>query len=280
MSLRLLIVFILSGLALTLGSCEPRKEAQSPDSPTWEEGPKMTATVVFDNYPGPAGLRTGWGFACHVSLPETTVLFDTGADGGILVDNMLALDLAPDAIDLIVLSHAHGDHTGGLRDIVSLNPEAQVCMLEAFGADLKRMVRRSSCSLVESRPGQKLAPGVRTTGAVDGPPPEQALAIETAEGLVVITGCAHPGVDQMVSAVLDVCTDEFAMVLGGFHLSSSGRGQIQRTARSLQQMGVERAGPCHCSGDRAREVFANVFGNDYVPVHLGSRLEFALLRDE
>lgn len=79
--------------ALTLCSCRPPVDDAPPQQP--EEGSGMAATVVFDNYPGATGLRTGWGFSCHVALPETTVLFDTGADGGVLVSNMLALDLDP-----------------------------------------------------------------------------------------------------------------------------------------------------------------------------------------
>lgn len=236
----------------------------------------MTATVVFDNYPGGEGLRTGWGFACHVQLPETTVLFDTGADGAVLVDNMRALGLEPDGIDLIVLSHEHGDHVGGLHDVLSLNPDAKVWVLDAFPGSIKRAVRTAGATLVEAQPGQELAEGVFTTGAITGPPPEQALVVETADGLVVITGCAHPGVDRMVQTALQQHEGEAALVFGGFHLSSAGRGRIERIAHSLQEMGVERAGPCHCSGDTARAVFAEVFGDRYVDVHVGKRFNLPL----
>lgn len=121
---------ILSAIVLMAGSCCAETDGAPEPSP--EEGSSVIATVVFDNYPGSEGLCTGWGFACHLQLPTVTVLFDTGADGGALVDNMLALRLQPDEIDLIVLSHAHGDHTGGLRDIVSLSPDARVCVLDSF----------------------------------------------------------------------------------------------------------------------------------------------------
>lgn len=236
----------------------------------------MTATIVFDNYPGAENLRTGWGFACHLQLPGTTVLFDTGADGGLLVDNMLALDLNPEAIDLIVLSHDHGDHTGGIRDVLSLNPNARVILLDSFGGGTKGIIRQAGATLVEAQPGQELAAGVFTTGEVTGPPPEQALVVETAEGLVVITGCAHPGVERMAQAAMRLRGGEVALVFGGFHLSGAGRGRIEDAARSLQQIGVRRVGPCHCSGDTARVVFAEAFGDDYVDVHVGKRLTLPL----
>lgn len=236
----------------------------------------MILTVVFDNNPGPAELKTGWGFGCYVELPQTTVLFDTGAIGRVLIDNILALDLDPEAIDLIVLSHRHGDHVAGLPDVLSLNPDATVCVLESFPGDIKRAVSAAGATLVEAEPGQQLAEGVFTTGAIPGPPPEQALVLESADGLVVITGCAHPGVDRMVEVARQQHEGEIELVFGGFHLTGASRGRIEQIARSLQQMGVNRAGPCHCSGDTARQVFAELFGDRYVDVHVGTRFELPL----
>ncbi|MGC9318984.1 MAG: MBL fold metallo-hydrolase [Armatimonadota bacterium] len=236
----------------------------------------MTLTVVFDNYPGPPELETGWGFGCYVELPQTTVLFDTGASGSVLIDNMLALDLDPEAVDLIVLSHRHGDHVGGLREVLSLAPDATVCVLDSFPGEIKRVARAAGATLVEAEPGQQLAEGVFTTGAIPGPPPEQALVLKAAAGLVVVTGCAHPGVDRMVEVASQQHGGQVELVFGGFHLTGASRGSIERIARSLQEMSVNRAGPCHCSGDTAREVFAEIFGDRYVDVHVGTRFELPL----
>ncbi len=236
----------------------------------------MTLTVVFDNNPGPPEYRTGWGFACVVRLPDATVLFDTGADGEVLIANMNAAAIAPDSIDMIVLSHAHGDHTGGLRKVLSLNPDVTVCVPPSFPQAIKRGIRQSGITLVEVEPGRRLREGVFTTGAIPGPPPEQALVLETGEGLVVITGCAHPGVDRMVEVARQQHEGEIELVFGGFHLTGTSRARIEQIARSLQVMGVRRVGPCHCSGDTAREVFAELFGMGYVDVHVGTRLTLPL----
>ncbi len=255
----------------------------SPQSPTQApqaEERTMTLTVVFDNNPGPPEYRTGWGFACVVQLPETTVLFDTGADGGVLIANMNAAGIAPDSIDIVVLSHRHGDHVGGLRNVLSLNPDVTVCVPPSFPEAIKRGVRQSGITLVEVEPGQRLAEGVFTTGAIPGPPPEQALVLETGEGFVVITGCAHPGVDRMVEVARQQHEGEIELVFGGFHLTGTSRARIQEIARALQAMGVRRAGPCHCSGDTAREVFAELFGDRYVDVHVGTRLTLPLPGEE
>ncbi len=232
----------------------------------------MTLTVVFENNPGGPHFTTGWGFACVVELPETTVLFDTGADGRMLIDNMRAAGLEPDAIDLVVLSHIHGDHTGGLGEIMALNRGVPVFVPPCFSDGFIRAVEQAGGEARRVEPCQRLAGPVLTTGEVSGPLNEQALVLQTAEGLVVVTGCAHPGVDAMVAAAEERCGGEVSLVFGGFHLGGCSRGRIEEMARRLQAMGVERAGPCHCSGDLSREVFADLFGGGYVDVHVGTRM--------
>ena len=77
----------------------------------------MSLTVIYDNNAYDPHLRTGWGFAAWLEYTGRTVLFDTGAEGGLLLGNMRALDLDPRAIEIVVLSHIHGDHVGGLASL-------------------------------------------------------------------------------------------------------------------------------------------------------------------
>lgn len=79
----------------------------------------VTLTIVYDNNAYDPRLRTAWGFACLVEAGDATVLFDTGGDGATLLGNMDALELDPRDIDAIVLSHIHGDHTGGLLALLN-----------------------------------------------------------------------------------------------------------------------------------------------------------------
>jgi len=280
LSVLLMALVVLTGAA----GCTDDNDAPTAPTPTHLSPPvedgTMRLTVVFDNYAGSDEYRTGWGFACVAQVAGTTVLFDTGADGDMLVGNMAAAGISPEEIDMVVLSHIHGDHTGGLDDIVALNPGVTVyappCFPESFGND----VRRRGAEFVEAAPGQRLAEHVLTTGQVDGPVGEQALVLEAAGGLVVITGCAHPGVDRMVAAAKQRCGGGVGLVFGGFHLGGASRARIEEIARSLQAMGVQRAGPCHCSGDSARQVFAELFGEGYLDVHVGSRLQIPVSGDE
>lgn len=221
--------------------------------------------VVYDNnvYPGAAagGLRTDWGFACWVETGSSTVLFDTGGNGAILLNNMQRLDLDAGEIDAVVLSHAHGDHTGGLTALLDTGIRPAVYLLDTFPASFKETVRRRT-ALVEVRGPAEIAPGVHTTGRVDGEIPEQALAVESEEGLLVITGCAHPGVVNMVRRAREAVAGDVALVIGGYHLGSASQGEIERVGEGLASLGVQRVAPCHCTGDLARTVLTERWGSD------------------
>jgi 7,8-dihydropterin-6-yl-methyl-4-(beta-D-ribofuranosyl)aminobenzene 5'-phosphate synthase len=278
--------------AAALGGCDRKQTegavAAAADQPAAQpaqepetEGEVMTMTVVYDNNAGAEGLRTGWGFGCVVETPAATVLFDTGGDSGTLLSNMGNLGIDPAAVDLVVLSHIHGDHVGGLAGFLAdvsvreENAEVTVCVPPSFPQQFKEGVRAAGAQLVEATPGQELAEHVYTTGEMGAGIKEQALIVKAEPGLVVITGCAHPGVVEMVAQAKRLLGGEVELVFGGFHLAGESRERLESIARAFQDMGVRRAGPCHCSGDEARAVFAQIYGDGYEAITVGSRLTMA-----
>ena len=86
----------------------------------------LKITVVYNNYPYKEDLETGWGFSCLVEGADKTILFDTGGDGAVLLGNMDKLRIDPAVVDVVVLSHIHGDHTGGLEDFLE---KKSICLL-------------------------------------------------------------------------------------------------------------------------------------------------------
>lgn len=229
--------------------------------PSTAEGQTVTFTVVYDNNEHNPALRSAWGFSCWVEAGEVTVLFDTGGDGATLLGNMAELGLDPQAIDVVVLSHAHGDHTGGLAGLLDTGARPTVYVPAAFPPSFKADVRAHT-ELVEVRGPIEISPGVHTTGPLGSAIVEQAMVVETGAGSVVVTGCAHPGIVNMVRQGKTVVAGEVALVLGGFHLGSASRGQIEDIIAAFRQLGVERVAPCHCTGDRARGMFAEAYGAD------------------
>jgi 7,8-dihydropterin-6-yl-methyl-4-(beta-D-ribofuranosyl)aminobenzene 5'-phosphate synthase len=238
----------------------------------------ITMTVVYDNNPYDPSLTTGWGFACLIERPDLTLLFDTGGDGAVLLKNMEMLDKDPAAIDLVMLSHEHGDHTGGLPRLLDVMAQTEMPLPEvvvptAFAPSVKAQIRERTVLVEVSKPVHVRA-GVWRTGQVNGPVNEQAVAIRTTEGWVVVTGCAHPGVEAMTERALEATGGPIALVVGGYHLRSASTQRIERTIEALQAMDVAAVGPTHCTGDKARAMFAKAYGDDYYEVGLGYTWEF------
>jgi metal-dependent hydrolase (beta-lactamase superfamily II)/CubicO group peptidase (beta-lactamase class C family) len=238
-------------------------------SPTSEEPLEgVRITIVYDNTAYDPHLEADWGFAALIEVPGHTLLFDTGGNGAILLQNMEALGIALQPIEAVVLSHEHGDHTGGLLALLDRGITPTVYVPAAFPRAYKDLLRRR-IEVVEVTEPVEIVPGVHSTGQVRGAVVEQALVVQTTEGLVVITGCAHPGVVQMVRQAKAIVDGEVALVLGGFHMLDYGQSRIERVVGQFRDLGVRQVSPTHCTGEDAIAAFAQAYGDDYVPAGVG-----------
>ncbi len=229
----------------------------------------ITITIVYDNYAYKAGLENAWGFSALVAYQDQLVLFDTGGSGTILLSNLAALDIDPAEIQKVVLSHEHSDHTGGLQALLAAGADPDIYVPPSFSTAFKNQLS-ARARLIECRPGTKIADRIYTTGEMPGPPPEQALVIDTTRGLVVITGCAHPGVDNMVLEAKRQYKEDIYLVVGGFHLGSASDARVSSIIKEFQRLGVKYVAPCHCTGDRAIGMFRNAFSEDFIRVGVGA----------
>jgi 7,8-dihydropterin-6-yl-methyl-4-(beta-D-ribofuranosyl)aminobenzene 5'-phosphate synthase len=192
----------------------------------------MKITIVYDNEPKKERLKAGWGFS---SLIETRsappILFDTGADSPTLLHNMRELGIDPKGIGIIVISHAHGDHTGGLSGILEINEEAEIYVPASLrGAIRGRKVSRATEPL-------KISEEVFLTGELKGI--EQSLALKTDKGILVVVGCSHPGVGEIIDAASR--WGKAYGIVGGFH-----------GFRDFDRLGdLSLICPCHCTQHKA-----------------------------
>ncbi len=242
-------------------------------TPTEEATAGVTITILYDNNAYDERLETAWGFACLVKGLEKTILFDTGGDSPTLLSNMRTLGIDPQDVEVVVISHIHGDHVGGLAGFLEENPAVTVYLPQSFPESIKETTRETGAELVEVHDAVEICQFVYSTGELGDWIKEQSLVIETARGLVVITGCAHPGVVNIVRQAKELVGDEVYLVLGGFHLGNTSTAEITGIVEDFQQLGVQKAAPCHCSGDEARRLFEEVYGEDFNPAGVGSRLE-------
>lgn len=231
----------------------------------------LSIKVVFDNNPYHPHMKTAWGFSALITYREETLLFDTGGDGAILLDNMRALEIDPLHINRIVLSHAHGDHTGGLSALLDTGTRPKVFLLPSFPDSFKNQVRART-EVVEVTPGLEVAETMFSTGEMGQEILEQALVIKTVAGLVIITGCAHPGIVKIVQQARSMFGETVHLVLGGFHLRNKSAAEIDAILTDFRRMEVQKIGPCHCTGEQAIARFAAEFGEDFLQIGVGSVL--------
>lgn len=179
----------------------------------------MKLTIVYDNEVFREGLKPGFGFSCFIEAAGRNILFDVGWDGSILLHNMKALDLNPKEVDVIVLSHEHWDHVGGLNQVLAEVGDVAVYVPVSFSSNMKNEIRLRA-GLTEVKGPQELLEGVYSTGELCGTGMypgirEQSLAVESKEGLVVVTGCSHPGLDVILKKAS--MFGKLYGVVGGFH---------------------------------------------------------------
>ena len=240
-----------------------------------EEGSFMASIInVYDNYQAETGLATGWGFGCVVRMPETTVLFDTGGGNRVLLDNMRILGIDPEEIDVVVLSHNHGDHTGGLEGFLAENGDVDVYVPKSFPARMQRRVEKHGARYYPVTSHIRIAKNVYLTGEMGRAIHEQALVLRCACGTVVITGCAHPGIVDMVQRAAEILPgQEICLVMGGFHLSGASHQHLQEIVDAFRSLGVKQTAPSHCSGDLCRELFKNEYGDSFISGGVGRIIE-------
>ena len=199
----------------------------------------MKITIVYDNQ-AEEGLKSGWGFSCLVEAKEK-ILFDTGDSGENLLYNLRQLNIQPESIATIVISHNHWDHTGGLEEFSKLNNNAKVFRPKFF-----------------SEPTE-ISPGVHSTGALGRLIKEQSLVVNTEKGNLVITGCAHPDLGKIINRANQL--GKIYGVLGGFHSFSK-----------LEKLrGIKLIAPCHCT--QQTQQIRQSYPVEFKEIRAGSILE-------
>jgi 7,8-dihydropterin-6-yl-methyl-4-(beta-D-ribofuranosyl)aminobenzene 5'-phosphate synthase len=236
----------------------------------------LSITVVYDNNPHKQGLQTEWGFSVYITGPAKTILFDTGGSS-VLLDNMKKLAIEPNSIDTVVLSHIHADHTGGLSSFLEKNNNVTVYLPESFPAKFKENSRSYGKKIVEVNEPVKICENIHSTGQLGTTIKEQSLAIRTDKGLVIITGCAHPGIVKITNKAKELLKDDILLVMGGFHLGLVTTGDIESIISSFKQLGVQYVAPSHCTGEKARNLFKQHFGQNYIDIGAGKVISTAEL---
>jgi len=259
---RLTCLLLLLGLS-TLATGEPICR-EFPDG-------AVHITIIYDNYQENPDLKTDWGFACLVEYQGNKLLFDAGRNAGLYKENIELLGIKAEEIPTLFISHEHGDHTAGIPWICELNP-AIICYLPAtFAENLKANDRIPANTKAISKPGH-LYGSYYSTGDNFMAFKEQGLVIKTETGGVLITGCGHPGIVEMLTQVKEELGIEVHTVIGGLHLISTMGSDVSHIGDELQKMGIKQICPTHCTGDLSIASLKASFGNGYITGGAGKEI--------
>jgi len=248
---------------------EPKSSVSAKGGSKTGQTDPVKMTVLYDNYVAAEGTQAEWGFSCLIEGTEKTILFDTGGDANVLMHNIDFLKVDLEKVDQIVISHNHWDHTGGLYEALERNAKPPVYALYSFPYDFVRQVQQANGSVVPVNEPVEICKDVFLTGQMGDHIKEQSLIVNTSQGLVIVTGCSHQGIVNILKKAKEMFDKEILLVFGGFHLMQHTDDQVHEIIQSFRDMGVQKCGATHCTGDRQITLFQEAYGDNYVPIGTG-----------
>lgn len=264
-------------------------------------------TVLYDAFGKDSAMTKDWGYAALVEINGKRILFDTGDDAAVLAKNVKAKGIDLTKLDFVVFSHRHSDHVSGLSYVLSVSRQVKIYAPKEgfgiFGSDLPSTFYRKDDSLpAEMRyyngappetmkfgtvfPGANIqlidkttevAPGITLVALISDAPGtrelrELSLAIDTPEGVVLVVGCSHPGIEAIVAEAAKI-NPHIHAVTGGFHLVAAQDPVIEKAVSALRDTyKVDLIAPGHCTGEPTFAALRKAFGDRYLYAGLGTTL--------
>ena len=263
-------------------------------------------TILYDSFGKNPALTMDWGFAVLVEYGGKRILFDTGNNAQIFEHNVKTVGVDLQKLDFVVMSHRHGDHMGGLAYLLKVNPTVKIYAPKersgVYGDDQPSSTwyRKDASLPTEQRyysgappeiihmgeawPGAtfqlidrntEIAPGMFLIALVSDKPGtlelrELSLAIRTPDGLVLVVGCSHPGVEHIMQEASAI-DPHIKILFGGLHQIQAPDPEVERIAAALHnQYKLERVAPGHCTGEPEFAALKKTFGDHYVYAGVGS----------
>jgi len=266
---------------------------------------KGQVTILYDAFGKDAAMKKDWGFAALVEVGGKRILFDTGNDREIFAANVKAKNVDLANLDFVVLSHRHSDHMAGLSYVLSVNPGVKIYAPKEdfgiFGSSLPSSFYRKDGSLppdmryYDGTPPEvmkfgtawqggnfelidkttEVAPGITLIALVSEATgtrelKELSLAVNTPDGVLLLVGCSHPGIEKIVEATTAI-NPKIRLIMGGFHLVVAPDDAIAKVVAALKDtFKVDQVAPGHCTGEPTFAALKQAFGDRYVYAGVGT----------
>ena len=270
-SVLLLSIFVLSLSGQVFRYLGDKSGLKAIATPSGIENP-VTIRIIYDNTIKTDGLTADWGFSLMITGLKNGIIFDTGAKPDIFESNFKKMNLDASKVDFIVLSHEHGDHIQGISGLVKMRKNIQVVIPESFSSEFKNELVKSGLEPVLVSSPALICENLYSSGEFAGPIPEQALVLNTKKGLVVITGCSHPGIVGMLKEIKSAFNKNIFMVLGGFHLLDKTEKEMDHIITDMKVLGIEKCGASHCTGEKQIKMFKDEFGANFIELGVGNSI--------
>ncbi len=230
-------------------------------------------TVLYDSVSMDHDMQTGIGFSCFIQVGNIKILFDTGSDGLILLENMNKLGIDPRSIQLLLISHSRLGNIGGLEDFLNLNRDVSVYIPDKFPALLAENIEIFTKKVHRVLSVEELYPDVFSLGEFLGIFREQAIAIRSSKGIIIVVGCAHYGIEAILQRTREFFPDEsIFMVVGGFHFSGLGKEEKYKIIADFQKYKVRHVAACFGCEETGRKILQRVYDKNYIPLGAGGSI--------
>ena len=266
-------------------------------------------TILYDAFGESKDLKKDWGYSALVEHNGKRILFDTVNDAAIFAHNVKALGVDLTKLDFVVISHRHADHATGLRYVLQVNPNVTVYvpadgsngfggvpipkaylrpdetlpakMRYYAGADPEHFTSGKlydTGNFVPVNQSTEISPGLfllRTVSQKKGTLelPELTLAIKRPNGLLLVDGCSHAGIEAILEEARSV-DPRTEIVFGELHLVTTPVEEIDALVDNLKsKWKVQRIAPGHCTGEPAFARLKKAYGESYLYAGLGTRID-------
>ena len=269
--------------------------------------PDSRITILYDAFGTDSTMQKDWGFSALVEIAGKRILFDTGDNAEIFAANVKAKGVDLANLDFVVLSHRHADHMAGLSYVLSVNPTVKIYAPKRdfgiYGSSLPSSFYRKDDLLppdmryYDGKPPEvmkfgaawtdarfdlidqttEIAPGITLLALISDAPgtrelKELSLAVNTGDGMVLVVGCSHPGIERIVEAAAAI-NPRIHLVVGGFHLVVAPDETIAKVVTALHdRFKVEHIAPGHCTGEPTFAALKKAFGDKYLYAGLGTSI--------
>jgi len=272
---------------------------------------RVCITILVDNTTSKQNLLTEHGLSLWIEYGDKHILFDAG-QSDILFHNAEILGVDLTRTDVIILSHGHYDHTGGLCAVLELAPRSVIYIhpgtikpkysckelkVRSIGMPEAAKQAIKNHNVVWTEKPVQLCKGVTLTGQIprrncfedvggaffvdenchkkDSLLDDQAIFFETKQGLVVLLGCAHAGVVNTLDYVIKLTNRRnIYAIIGGMHLINANLTRIKNTIEAFKKYDIQKIMPLHCTGQEAAEKIKKTFGEKYVSSEAGAQIVF------